>query len=100
MRSTIPLFAALLCLGSCVNSGAPARVKRVAHLYFSEADASIEGSVNHKAPTPLATLEAGSTVTVLSDTYGKDYWACYVRTSSSQQGWVLCTSLNYQRAGT
>jgi hypothetical protein len=38
-------------------------------------------------------LLAGSRVDVLWDTYGKDYWACYVRTASGRRGWVLCAAL-------
>jgi hypothetical protein len=38
-------------------------------------------------------LEAGERVAVLWDTYGKDYWVCYVRDSAGRIGWILCKSI-------
>jgi len=53
----------------------------------------IEGAPN-RVPVPrIASIESGEQVAVLWDTYGKDYWACYVRTSHGVRGWALCTSL-------
>jgi hypothetical protein len=42
---------------------------------------------------PIGNLAKGERVDVLWDRYGKDYWACYVKTLSGQRGWVLCTDL-------
>jgi len=48
--------------------------------------------VNRTSPT--GHIAKGETVDVLWDRYGKDYWACYIRTRSGSQGWVLCTDLD------
>lgn len=86
----------MLVLVGC--SGTPAKVTRPTGLFATEYDASIDGSLNRLVPKALAHLSLNAPVTVLSDTYGKDYWACHVRTEASQVGWVLCTSLNYGRS--
>jgi hypothetical protein len=62
-------------------------------VFRSEYDAAYVGSASIKAAPALATLGQGENVSVLWDTYGKDYWACYVRTSANQRGWVLCGAL-------
>lgn len=38
-------------------------------------------------------IEQGQPVAVLYDRYGKDYWACYVRTNDFRFGWVVCADL-------
>lgn len=43
--------------------------------------------------TPVGEVTKGEAVDVLWDRYGKDYWACYVRTRSGSKGWILCTDL-------
>jgi hypothetical protein len=43
--------------------------------------------------SPISSVPKGANVDVLFDTYGKDYWACYVRTETKQRGWMLCTDL-------
>ena len=43
--------------------------------------------------TPIGQLAKGETVDVLWNRYGKDYWACYVRTKRGDKGWILCTDL-------
>lgn len=63
-------------------------------VYASKEDAAYAEGTSHRSPaTELFSLEAGSSVSVLWDTYGKDYWACYVRAESGARGWVLCTDL-------
>ncbi len=58
-----------------------------------------EMSVGHGSRTGrvredlVGTVKKGQTVSVLYDTYGKDYWACYVRTDNGQFGWLLCTDI-------
>jgi hypothetical protein len=69
-------------------------------LFASEADAAYHGSESVPASPPIATLAANEPVAVLWDKYGKDYWACYVRTQSNARGWVLCTSLTKVAVGT
>jgi len=38
-------------------------------------------------------LHEHQSIFILYDTYGKDYWACYIRTKDFKYGWVLCTDL-------
>ena len=90
----------VVAFAACTN-GVPSHTNERANVFSSEEQAANEHSLNRPASIPLATLARGATVTVLDDTYGKDYWACYVRTSNEQKGWVLCTLLDYKRsAGT
>jgi hypothetical protein len=42
---------------------------------------------------PVGSVAKGEVVDVLWDRYGKDYWACYVRTRNGTKGWLLCTDL-------
>ena len=59
----------------------------------SEQDAADAGIKPASTVQPVTRIDCGAEVVVLWDTYGKDYWACYVKTPSNQRGWVLCTSL-------
>ncbi len=62
-------------------------------VFSSEHDAAYTGSTAiHTAPA-IAAVKQGEPVVVLWDTYGKDYWPCYVRTATGQRGWLLCPSL-------
>ena len=65
-------------------------------VYSTEIDAAHQGSINIPSSSPLAVLNKGVKVEVIDDTYGKDYWACEVRHSNQEVGWVLCTSLTFQ----
>jgi hypothetical protein len=62
-------------------------------VFPSEHDAAYAGSESIATTPALTTLTQGESVSLLWDTYGKDYWACYIRTSAKQRGWVLCASL-------
>lgn len=84
-------------LADCSNSVSSHTIEQ-ANVFGSEEQAAYEGSINRPAPVPLVTLARGANVNVLDDTYGKDYWACYVRTADGIKGWVLCTSLDYKRS--
>jgi hypothetical protein len=64
-----------------------------ASVFDTEYGAATERMRNRAPIPPLATIESGEPVAVIWDTYGKDYWACYVRTSKGVRGWALCTSL-------
>jgi hypothetical protein len=88
---------ALVILSSC-SSGRGDRVKVISEtgVFAKESDPAAVGSSSLPQATPIATLRPGQSVLVLSDTYGKDYWACQVRTRDSQVGWVLCGSLDYR----
>jgi hypothetical protein len=55
--------------------------------------AAYERASNRLPISPIASIESGEQVVVIWDTYGKDYRACYVRTSKGVRGWALCTSL-------
>lgn len=62
-------------------------------LFHSEDDL-ILASFNHKTPAQdIEIVKNGEQLSVVWDTYGKDYWACYVRTPQRVRGWVLCTEL-------
>ena len=91
----VALLAGLLVWGIRWN-GTPASVTKATGLFATEDDAAMDGygSLNHAPPKRLADLPPGASVVVLSDTYGKDYWACKVRVADAT-GWVLCTSLDY-----
>jgi hypothetical protein len=64
-----------------------------ANVFNSEFAAATEGATNRPPITPITSIDLGEQVAVLWDTYGKDYWACYVRTLKGVRGWALCTSL-------
>jgi hypothetical protein len=66
---------------------------RRADVFNTEYAAAYEGALNRVPIPPVASIESGEQVAVIWDTYGKDYWACYVRTSKGVRGWALCTSL-------
>lgn len=73
-----------------------ATAKSETALFVTEHDAAFAGSQSIQTSAPISRLQQGERVAVLWDTYGKDYWACWVRTASGQRGWLLCTNL--QRA--
>ena len=98
IRRAIPIIGALGLLTFCIwRDETPARVTSPTGLFSTEDDAAKDGLLNHAAPERLANLKPQAKVMVLSDTYGKDYWACHVRTENGTVGWVLCTSLDYSR---
>ena len=96
-RSQATVLALLVAVvAACApGTGEIAHVRKEVGLFATENAAATAGSLNRPAPNQLARLPINSSVTVLSDTYGKDYWACHVRTEDGQTGWVLCTSLDY-----
>jgi hypothetical protein len=59
-------------------------------VFPSQQDAAYAGSESIKTAPAFATLKQGENVSLLWDTYGKDYWACYIRTPTKERGWVLC----------
>jgi hypothetical protein len=97
-QPTKPIVAALalLLVAGCGASGTESQVAEATSVFATEREAATAGSFNRPAPKPVARLAVGESVTVVSDTYGKDYWACKVRTKDFVSGWVLCTSLNYR----
>ncbi len=99
--TAISAFLAAL-LAACSDRPITAHATEPVSVFASQSDAANERSFNQDHQAPLAKLERGAAVTVLSDEYGKDYWACGVRTEGSVEGWVLCTSLDYpeRSAGT
>jgi hypothetical protein len=64
-----------------------------AGVFNTEYAAAYEGALNRVPIPPIASIESGEPVAVIWDTYGKDYWACYVLTSKGVRGWALCTTL-------
>lgn len=85
----------IVALTGC-TAGTASKVTVATAVYEKEEEAAYAGSINRLDPRPIAALHQGETVRVLDDTYGKDYWACRVRTADGQTGWVLCTSLDYR----
>tara|TARA_Y100000588_G_scaffold225841_1_gene239728 strand:- start:2830 stop:3168 length:339 start_codon:yes stop_codon:yes gene_type:complete len=65
-------------------------------VYSTEKDAIRQNSKNMPPSSPIAVLDKGTRIEVIDDIYGKDYWACEVRHSNQEIGWVLCTSLIFQ----
>ncbi len=62
--------------------------------YHKSEKSAAYGGRNERVPLEVAgKLDHGQQVAVLYDIYGKDYWACYVRTTDYRFGWVLCTDL-------
>ena len=96
-QSVSPIIVALALLLAGCSSSTSSQVVEATGVFGTEHEAATAGSINHPNPKPLALLVAGDRVTVLSNTYGKDYWACKIRTKDAVSGWVLCTSLDYQR---
>ncbi|MEL0168651.1 hypothetical protein [Halopseudomonas oceani] len=73
--------------------GWKASTNHVLEYHKSERSAAYGGR-NERVPLEVVgTIDHGRDVAVLYDTYGKDYWACYVRTTDLRFGWVLCTDL-------
>ena len=48
---------------------------------------------DHVTLEVTSTIEKDQAVAVLYDKYGKDFWACYVRTPDFRFGWMVCTDL-------
>lgn len=89
----ISAIAGALAIGFVLFSGSwTATAKHELQMFSSEHDAAYAGS-NIKTEPAIATVKQGASLVVLWDTYGKDYWACYVQTPDNIRGWVLCTSL-------
>lgn len=65
-------------------------------VYGTEKDAARQSSKNMSPSSPKAVLDKGTKIEVIDDIYGKDYWACEIRHSNQEIGWVLCTSLTFQ----
>src|SRR5260221_12758945 len=101
MRKFALLGVPLLLGGAIVGAarypqwGSLWRARAIAPLlvYSTESDAAYSGAINRTVGAPIASLSVGDSVAVLWDTYGKDYWACYIRGPTGKRGWVLCTDL-------
>jgi hypothetical protein len=98
--SVIVVVAAGAWFGYLRFGGSPAVVaKNETALFSSEHDAAYVGSDSIETAPAVGMLKQGEKVAVLWDTYGKDYWACYIRASANQRGWVLCPSLQLSTQG-
>jgi hypothetical protein len=95
---TLPTLAAILIVViALVGAGI------CYHLFWVERTATTAKSMplwperaqaaGYDRTTPTGRVAEGETVDVLWTRYGKDYWACYIRTQSGSKGWVLCTDL-------
>lgn len=83
----------LLAMYEVHFGGRPAVAYKRANIFRSEYAAAYEGALNREPNPPVPSIDSGEQITVIWDAYGKDYWACYVRTSKGLRGWALCTSL-------
>ena len=68
-------------------------------VFSTEQDSAYQNTFNRPKPEPITVLSRGDKLWVVEDTYGKDYWACKVRLSNQEMGWVLCTSLSFGGTG-
>ena len=89
------LYVILLAILFSCSSRETTTLKKV-NVYRSEVDAAYSNALNRKV-VPITSLDAGEKVEVLSDKYGKDYWACKIKLSNNEVGWVLCNSLNLKK---
>src|SRR5882672_6039221 len=89
----IAIVVALIVAVSYPRWGCSWRARTIQRtlVYSSKVDAAYAGAINRPVAEPLSTLPPGGPVAVVWDTYGKDYWACYVREPTGKRGWVLCT---------
>ena len=71
-----------------------------AQLLWGDESMAAYGPRSGDTRTSIGALSKGEVVDVLRDRYGKDYWACLVRTRSGEKGWVLCTNLDATARGT
>ncbi len=62
-------------------------------LHKTELSAAYSGFSSRVPAEATGVILRGQEVDVLYDLYGKDYWACYIRTADGRFGWVLCTDL-------
>jgi hypothetical protein len=103
-RFLVPSFIVLILLLAAVAVAYPrwgyswhARVTSASELFSTEAGPTSAYLVHGKKENPIGALAVGDNVAVLWDTYGKDYWACYVRGPRGERGWLLCTDLRRTR---
>jgi len=87
------IFVALVFVG-CSNDRLAVVSKQQVSVFEREADAAYEGSLNREPVKPVAILQESEEVSVLKDTYGKDYWVCKVKLKNNISGWALCTNLS------
>ncbi|WP_153913088.1 hypothetical protein [Shewanella sp. TC10] len=84
-----------LHLSGCTNDRAAVVSDDNVLVFLTEQEAALQGVLNRPIPEPIDNLMKGSDITVIRDTYGKDYWACNIRLPNKKVGWVLCTSLDF-----
>lgn len=99
-KSKTALFVILLItIGSCTVAflrwGALWHATTIGQtsLCVTEEEAANHDSLLISTSNPISIISAGESVAVLWDKYGKDYWACYVRTNNGTRGWMPCTQL-------
>ena len=72
-----------------IEAGYDIEIVSATPMYSSERDARCEYRCGPPIAQPIQELQPGERVAVVSDTYGKDYWAFRVRTSAGREGWVV-----------
>jgi hypothetical protein len=96
LKLTRALIVSLVILLASCGKGTPSQTTEAVNVYAIEAESPEPQIANRPIPKPIFSLPMDTPLEVLWDTYGKDYWACYIRTSDGRRGWVLCTSLDYK----
>jgi predicted outer membrane lipoprotein len=74
--------------------GKPVASLKQVNIFDSVYDAAYERAINRALAPPLASIGSGEQLALIWDSYGKDFWACYVRTSKGVRGWTLCNYLD------
>jgi hypothetical protein len=72
--------------------GKPLLARTRSGMFSSKYGAAYVGSLTIPQETPIGSIEPGEHLALIWDEFGKDFWACYVRNSKGQRGWVLCGS--------
>ena len=88
-----PFVIILLAIFAYLNFGSSsfAVSMKPKDIFHTESDLADNLSNRKNAPPSFATIPVNDEVAILYDTYGKDYWACYVRTSTGIRGWTECS---------
>ena len=72
-----------------IEAGYDIEIVSATPMYVSERDARCEYHCGPPIARPIQELQPGERLAVVSDAYGKDYWAFRVRTAAGREGWVV-----------
>lgn len=74
--------------------GRPLLARKQSGMFSSKYGAAYVRSLTIPQETPIGSIEPDEHLALIWDEFGKDFWACYVRNSKGQRGWVLCDATN------